>query len=191
MCTLIFSSAHLSEFGIEEGYLILDLPKNPFWLLYLREEGGQNIVTVWVDQRGEKKKRYKSSNIFFGPSFRIWNRRRLSDFRFTQNPFCLLYLREEEGQTIVTVQVDQRGDVDSNLLQLICQNSDVHVLKHKKVGQSLIFMETLSGFSSCQQKNIGFWVELDSIAVSLFTNSETAAATPLRVMRNFQRTLNQ
>ena len=31
---------------------------------------------------------------------------------------------------------------------------------------------------------------LDSIAVSLFTNSETAAATPLRVMRNFQRTLN-
>ena len=34
-----------------------------------------------------------------------------------------------------------------------------------------------------------FW--LDSIAVSLFTNSETDAATPLRVMRNFQRTLNQ
>ena len=33
--------------------------------------------------------------------------------------------------------------------------------------------------------------KLDSIAVSLFTNSETAAATPLRVMRNFQRTLNQ
>ena len=32
---------------------------------------------------------------------------------------------------------------------------------------------------------------LDSIAVSLFTNSETAAATPLRVMRNFQRSLNQ
>ena len=26
---------------------------------------------------------------------------------------------------------------------------------------------------------------LDSIAVSLFTNSETAAATPLRVMQNF------
>ena len=46
MCTLIFSSAHLSEFGIEEGYLILDLPKNPFGLLYLGEEGGQNIVTV-------------------------------------------------------------------------------------------------------------------------------------------------
>ena len=34
-------------------------------------------------------------------------------------------------------------------------------------------------------------LKLDSIAVSLFTNSETAAATPLRVMRNFQRTLNQ
>ena len=31
---------------------------------------------------------------------------------------------------------------------------------------------------------------LDSIAVSLFTSSETAAATPLRVMRNFQLTLN-
>ena len=28
-------------------------------------------------------------------------------------------------------------------------------------------------------------VRLDSIAVSLFTNSETAAATPLRVMQNF------
>ena len=34
-------------------------------------------------------------------------------------------------------------------------------------------------------------MRVDSIAVSLFTNSETAAATPLRVMRNFQRTLNQ
>ena len=33
--------------------------------------------------------------------------------------------------------------------------------------------------------------DLDSIAVPLFTNSETAAATPLRVMRNFQRTFNQ
>ena len=32
---------------------------------------------------------------------------------------------------------------------------------------------------------------LDSTAVSLSTNSETAAATPLRVMRNFQRSLNQ
>ena len=34
-------------------------------------------------------------------------------------------------------------------------------------------------------------LKLDSIAVPLFTNSETAAATPLRVMRNFQRTSNQ
>ena len=32
---------------------------------------------------------------------------------------------------------------------------------------------------------------LDSIAVSLSTNSETAAATPLGVMRNFQLTINQ
>ena len=64
MCTVICSSAHLSEFGIEEGYLILDLPKNPFWLLYLKEEGGQNIVTVWVDQGGGKKKRYTSLVIF-------------------------------------------------------------------------------------------------------------------------------
>ena len=30
-----------------------------------------------------------------------------------------------------------------------------------------------------------FKARLDSIAVSLFTNSETAAATPLRVMQNF------
>ena len=29
-------------------------------------------------------------------------------------------------------------------------------------------------------------IKLDSIAVSLSTNSETAAATPLGVMRNFQ-----
>ena len=34
-------------------------------------------------------------------------------------------------------------------------------------------------------------LRVNSIAVSLFTNSETAAATPLRVMRNFQRTSNQ
>ena len=34
-------------------------------------------------------------------------------------------------------------------------------------------------------------IKVDSIAVSLFTNSETAAATPLRVMRDFQRSLNQ
>ena len=32
---------------------------------------------------------------------------------------------------------------------------------------------------------------LDSTAVSLSTNSETAAATPLRVMQNFQRSSNQ
>ena len=31
--------------------------------------------------------------------------------------------------------------------------------------------------------------EVESIAVSLCTNSETAVATPLRVMLNFQRTL--
>ena len=33
--------------------------------------------------------------------------------------------------------------------------------------------------------------KLDSIAVPLFTNSETAAATPLGLMRNFQWTINQ
>ena len=32
---------------------------------------------------------------------------------------------------------------------------------------------------------------LDSIAVPLFTNSGTAAATPLGLMRNFQWTINQ
>ena len=32
---------------------------------------------------------------------------------------------------------------------------------------------------------------LDSIAVPLFTNSETAAVTPLGLMRNFQWTINQ
>ena len=40
MCTLIFSSAYLSEFGIEEGYLILNLPKNPFgYFISERKEG--------------------------------------------------------------------------------------------------------------------------------------------------------
>ena len=34
-------------------------------------------------------------------------------------------------------------------------------------------------------------VVLDSIAVPLFTNSETAAVTPLELMRNFQCTINQ
>ena len=43
-----------------------------------------------------------------------------------------------------------------------------------------------------EAKNAGeHWTCVDSIAVSLSTNSETAAATPLRVMRNFQRSLNQ
>ena len=40
MCTLIFFLAHLLEFGIEEGYLILDLPKTPFgYFISERKEG--------------------------------------------------------------------------------------------------------------------------------------------------------
>ena len=45
--------------------------------------------------------------------------------------------------------------------------------------------------SWCRHSSCCLAETLDSIAVSLSTNSETAAATPLGVMRNFQLTMNQ
>ena len=40
-------------------------------------------------------------------------------------------------------------------------------------------------------KSVSYYYQLDSIAVSLFTNSETAATTLWERLQNFQRALNQ
>lgn len=55
MCAPIFSLVHLSEFGIETGYLILGLPE----YFYLRQEGEQNIVTAWLDKTRDVDYRLK------------------------------------------------------------------------------------------------------------------------------------
>ena len=54
-----------------------------------------------------------------------------------------------------------------------------------------IWTAPISASFSSNRSSLPHHVPLDSIAVSLFTDSETAASTPLRVMRNFQQTLNQ
>ena len=62
ICAPVFSLAHLSEFGIEKGYLILGLPKN----LYLRKGREAKYCDSLAKQKPEMW-----TKLYFGPLFRI------------------------------------------------------------------------------------------------------------------------
>ena len=70
-------------------------------VLSQRGRGAKYCDSLARPKEEEEEKIYVLS-YFLPPSFRIWNRKRLSDSWFTQKPW-LLYLSKEGEQNIVTV----------------------------------------------------------------------------------------